>query len=210
MKLLDSIESFLSTFQTDLSSVSGQISDLQSRSKDIEGRLKSRKVRISPHFSVCPDEHSFQKIEKPLSNLLTDVTLPPSLLTTILDTDVGENWTTAIVELERHLETLKSRSRVKAVRDLGEVAEGVWIVVRMFQPCWFSGSECRSLGCHKNPGILYGFDTAYTDKYDDKHAGPSNGRLVEVSTTLYIFNSSGTSGSTRNTESIYRCRTGLL
>ena len=45
MNLLDSLESFLSTFQKDLSAVSGQISELQDRSKDIENRLKSRRVR---------------------------------------------------------------------------------------------------------------------------------------------------------------------
>ena len=44
--LLDSLENFLSTFQTDLAAVSGQISTLQDRSKDIENRLKSRKVRM--------------------------------------------------------------------------------------------------------------------------------------------------------------------
>lgn len=50
--LLDTLESFLSTFQRDLSAVSGQISDLQSRSRDIEGRLKSRKVRLYPLFYI--------------------------------------------------------------------------------------------------------------------------------------------------------------
>ena len=44
MNLLDSLETFLSTFQKDLSAVSGQISELQSRSKDIDSRLKSRRV----------------------------------------------------------------------------------------------------------------------------------------------------------------------
>jgi hypothetical protein len=47
VELLDNLESFLSTFQKDLSDVSGQISYLQSRSRDIEGRLRSRKVRAS-------------------------------------------------------------------------------------------------------------------------------------------------------------------
>jgi hypothetical protein len=49
VNLLDSLESFLSTFQKDLSAVSGQISDLQDRSKDIDNRLRSRRVR-SHHF----------------------------------------------------------------------------------------------------------------------------------------------------------------
>lgn len=44
VNLLDSLESFLSTFQKDLDAVAGQISELQDRSKDIEGRLKSRRV----------------------------------------------------------------------------------------------------------------------------------------------------------------------
>lgn len=42
--MLDSLESFLSTFQNDLSSVSGHISELQNRSRTIESRLQSRKV----------------------------------------------------------------------------------------------------------------------------------------------------------------------
>ncbi|KAJ6539496.1 Sac2 family-domain-containing protein [Mycena capillaripes] len=109
--LLNSLESFLSTFQKDLSAVSGQISDLQDRSKDIENRLKSRR-----------------KIEKPLSNLITDITIPPHLATLILDSDVGESWILAIEEFERRLDTAKGRARVKAARDLGEVTEGLRIV----------------------------------------------------------------------------------
>ncbi|KAJ7639000.1 vacuolar sorting protein [Roridomyces roridus] len=109
--LLSSLENFLSTFQKDLSAVSGQISDLQDRSKDIEKRLKSRR-----------------KIEKPLSSLITDITIPPHLATLILDSDVGESWILSIEEFERRLETAKSRSRVKAARDLGEVSEGLRIV----------------------------------------------------------------------------------
>ncbi|KAG5648929.1 hypothetical protein DXG03_000278 [Asterophora parasitica] len=111
VNLLDSLESFLSTFQKDLSAVSGQISELQDRSKDIENRLKSRR-----------------KIEKPLSNLISDITIPPTLATLVLDSPVGEPWIEAIQDFERRLETTKARSRVKAARDLGEVAEGLRIV----------------------------------------------------------------------------------
>ncbi|GJE84132.1 Vps52-domain-containing protein [Phanerochaete sordida] len=111
VNLLDSLETFLSTFQKDLSAVSGQISELQDRSKDIENRLKSRR-----------------KIEKPLSNLLVDLTIPPPLATIILDTPVGDPWIEAITEFEARLEALKLRGRVKAARDLAEVAEGLRIV----------------------------------------------------------------------------------
>jgi hypothetical protein len=71
----------------------------------------------------------YQRIEKPLSNLLTDITVPPVLTTLILDSDVGEPWITGIPDFERRLETTKARSRVKAARDLGEVTEGLRIVV---------------------------------------------------------------------------------
>ncbi|KAG2154933.1 vacuolar sorting protein [Suillus bovinus] len=114
VNLLDSLESFLSTFQKDLSSVSGQISELQERSKDIDNRLKSRR-----------------RIEKPLSSLLSDLAIPPSLAITILDTDVGEPWIATITDLERRLDLLKVRSRVKAARDIGDLAEGLRIVVRV-------------------------------------------------------------------------------
>ncbi|KAH8118383.1 Vps52-domain-containing protein [Phellopilus nigrolimitatus] len=109
--LLDSLESFLSTFQTDLVAVSGQISNLQDRSKDIENRLKARK-----------------KIEKPLSSLLSDLSIAPSLATTILDSDVDETWLTVVPDFERRLTTLNARKRVKAARDLSEVTEGLRIV----------------------------------------------------------------------------------
>ncbi|KAF4574958.1 hypothetical protein EYR36_006312 [Pleurotus pulmonarius] len=111
VQLLDSLESFLSTFQKDLSVVAGQISELQDRSKDIGNRLKSRK-----------------RIEKPLSHLISDIVVPPPLATLILDTDVGEPWISAIQDFEKKLETIKARSRVKAARDLMEVVEGLRIV----------------------------------------------------------------------------------
>lgn len=75
-----------------------------------------------------------QKIEKPLASLISGLTLPPTLVTTILDTDVGESWIPAVADLERRLEALKVRGRVRAARDLGEVAEGLRIVVRSSSP----------------------------------------------------------------------------
>ena len=65
-----------------------------------------------------------------MSNLLLDFCVPPPLATLILDTDVGEPWITAIGDFERRLVSLKLRVRVKAARDLTDVAEGLRIVVR--------------------------------------------------------------------------------
>lgn len=124
--LLDSLESFLSTFQKDLTAVAGQISDLQDRSQDIDNKLKSRR-----------------RVERPLSSLISEITIPPALAALVLDTNVGEPWIDAIEDFERRLVLSKSRSRVKAARDLGEVIEGLRIVaatklrgffLAMFQP----------------------------------------------------------------------------
>ena len=61
--------------------------------------------------------------------MLTDITVPPALATIILDTNVGEPWIDAILDFERRLNTAKVKTRVKAARDLGEVIEGLRIVV---------------------------------------------------------------------------------
>jgi hypothetical protein len=53
----------------------------------------------------------------------------PELAKTILDTNVGEPWLDAIMDFEHRLDTSKARTRVKAARDLGEVMEGLRIVV---------------------------------------------------------------------------------
>lgn len=65
--------------------------------------------------------------------------IPPSLATTILDTDVGEQWLDAVADFERRMVIAKSRLRVKAARDLGDVIEGLRIVVRNHTIVW-SGS----------------------------------------------------------------------
>jgi hypothetical protein len=57
MNLLDSLEGFLSKFQSDLSAVSGQITDLQARSRDFDVRLKGRQVRRL----VNHDNHSLTR-----------------------------------------------------------------------------------------------------------------------------------------------------
>ncbi|KAI9574682.1 vacuolar sorting protein [Boletus coccyginus] len=111
VRLLDSLESFLSTFQRDLSAVSSQISELQERSTSIDNRLKSRR-----------------RIEKPLSSLVSDLTIPPTLATTLLDTEVGERWIPVVADFETRLDTLRARSRVKAARELADVVEALRIV----------------------------------------------------------------------------------
>lgn len=111
LSLLENLESFLSTFQTDLTSVAGQISELQRRSKDIDERLRGRR-----------------RIERPLASLIADLTIPPQLATTLLDTNVGEPWIDAVAQLEARLGSIQTRGRVKASKDLGDVAQALGIV----------------------------------------------------------------------------------
>lgn len=70
-----------------------------------------------------------QKVERPLSSLISDITISPPLATIILDSNVGDPWINAIIDFERRLVLSKARTRVKAARDLGEVMEGLRIIV---------------------------------------------------------------------------------
>lgn len=130
--MLDSLEAFLSTFQKDLSAVSGQIFELQGKSKDIENRLETRKVTFRECCVACSDALMMvivQRIEKPLSKLIADIVISPALATIILDSPVSESWIPAVEDFEHKLNTLNARSRVKAARDLGDLTEGLQIVV---------------------------------------------------------------------------------
>ncbi|KAK0538710.1 Vacuolar protein sorting-associated protein 52 [Tilletia horrida] len=89
--LLDSLESFLSTFQRDLKTVSTHISDLQRRSNRIDSRLQAR-----------------AELERPLSDLLATITLRPGLVSQIFDTEPDASWPAAIGELENVLTTTAS------------------------------------------------------------------------------------------------------
>ncbi|WVQ68345.1 uncharacterized protein L199_006552 [Kwoniella botswanensis] len=111
-QLLSSLASYLSTFQNDLSAVSGQISDLQGRSSEIDSQLKGRKTILPP-----------------LNALLSDITLPPSLVLTLRDTLPAQNpdlWLSAIVQLDSKIQLISSRSsKVKAVQELSPIIEGL-------------------------------------------------------------------------------------
>nr|XP_031864063.1 uncharacterized protein CI109_000707 [Kwoniella shandongensis]KAA5531135.1 hypothetical protein CI109_000707 [Kwoniella shandongensis] len=111
-ELLSSLASYLSTFQNDLSDVSGQISELQQKSSDIESQLNGRKTILPP-----------------LNALLSDITLPPALVLTLRDTLPAQNpdlWLSAITQLDEKLTTIKARhNKVKAVHELEPIIEGL-------------------------------------------------------------------------------------
>lgn len=85
--------------------------------------------------------------------------MSPPLARIILDTNVGEPWLEAIAEFESKLTTAKARARVKAARDLGDVLEGLRIVVSDPSHLQFNLNlplnSMESLGCHQTPRVFH-------------------------------------------------------
>ncbi|BGP28658.1 Vacuolar protein sorting-associated protein 52 [Rhodotorula toruloides] len=108
-QLLTELSAFLSTFQHDLSAVSGHISELQGRSKTIEARLEARKA-----------------VERSLHPFVSSIAISPSLIMTILDTDVvAETWIPAVRELDAKLGAIRGGARVDSRKSLDEAAEAL-------------------------------------------------------------------------------------
>ena len=127
VRLLDSLGSFLSTFQRVLCPVRCQPSKTIARtSTAVSGAIESV---ASLSLSSIVVLMLLQRIDRPLSNLISEIAIPPPLAETILDTDVGKPWLVAMPEFEQKLDSLNTRARVKAVRALSEVAKGLRIVV---------------------------------------------------------------------------------
>lgn len=112
--LLTDLATFLSTFQHDLSAVSGHISELQGRSKSIEARLASRRA-----------------VEKALDPFLKEIVLQPKLIDLVLETDVGLDWVEPIKDLSLKILAIRSGPRVAARKNLDEAAEALRVKVRL-------------------------------------------------------------------------------
>ncbi|KAL8281183.1 hypothetical protein RQP46_006541 [Phenoliferia psychrophenolica] len=108
--LLTDLASFLSTFQHDLSAVSGHISELQGRSKTIEGRLAGRKA-----------------VERLLHPLVSSIVIPPDLIRIIVDTEVSDAWIPAVSELDAKLGAIRSGPRIDSRKTLDDAAEALRI-----------------------------------------------------------------------------------
>nr|ODN91686.1 hypothetical protein L204_05674 [Cryptococcus depauperatus CBS 7855] len=109
-ELLSSLASYLSTFQKDLSAVSGQITELQGKSSIIDSRLNGRKAVIPA-----------------LNSLLREITLPPSLVLTLRDTLPSQDpdlWLTAIQQLDEKIACIQARGKVKAVHEIRSILDG--------------------------------------------------------------------------------------
>lgn len=159
---------------------------------------------LSLLLSLC----LLQKIERPLSNLINDLVIPPPQATAILDTDVSEEWLNFIPDFEQRLSALKSRMKVKAARDLNDVAEGLRIVVSPSHPSsvYFScppgsyqNSRILPLPLHPNP---------YQHEY--KHTRPPDLRPLEIPTLVRLPPPPCSSSRTRGPTVLYCFSANLL
>ncbi|KAK6537628.1 hypothetical protein TWF694_011802 [Orbilia ellipsospora] len=102
-EVLQSVESYLSSFKTDLGRVSAEIETLQNRSLALNTKLDNRK-----------------DVEKLLTPILEDIALPPSVIQIIAESDVNENWVKSLQEADKKIKALDRRKtqNIKAVEDV--------------------------------------------------------------------------------------------
>ncbi len=82
--VLDSMESMLRGFQTDLASISAQIKFLQDESLSMNVKLRNRKAA-----------------EAQLSGFIQQIVVPPDLITCICESEVNEAYLAYVVELNK-------------------------------------------------------------------------------------------------------------
>ena len=102
-EVLESVESYLSAFQTDLGTVSGEIESLQSRSMSLGKQLENRKA-----------------VEKLLGPVVDDVVIPPHDVRRFVEGDVNDSWVKALYETDRRMTAIKAKdpAKVKAVQEV--------------------------------------------------------------------------------------------
>jgi hypothetical protein len=125
---------------------------------------------------------SLQKVERPLSSLISDITISPPLAAIILDTNVGDPWINAIIDFEGRLIASKARTRVKAARDLAEVIEGLRIVVSIFMSSYhlIMSDDFAPKGSDQTACIFLCTLSTYSRKCNDKYASDTDLSATEV------------------------------
>ncbi|KAL7275223.1 Vacuolar protein sorting-associated protein 52 [Rhizina undulata] len=102
-EVLESVESYLSSFQDDLGVVSAEIETLQNRSTALNQKLENRK-----------------NVEKLLGPIVEDVAISPRIIKRLVEGDVNETWVKALQEADRKMKAVELRdpAKVKAVQDV--------------------------------------------------------------------------------------------
>ncbi|KAF3942350.1 hypothetical protein ABW19_dt0209002 [Dactylella cylindrospora] len=102
-EVLQSVESYLSSFKTDLGHVSAEIETLQNRSSALNTKLNNRK-----------------NVERLLGPIVDDVALPPSVIQIIAESDVNDAWVSSLQDADRKIKALDRRKtqNIKAMEDV--------------------------------------------------------------------------------------------
>lgn len=102
--VLQSVEKYLSSFQTDLGAVSAEIETLQSRSTALNEKLENR-----------------QRVEKLLGPVVDRIALSPKLVKKISDGPIDDAWVQALNELQQRSTALESATDLKDIHAVGDL-----------------------------------------------------------------------------------------
>ncbi|KAI9796009.1 MAG: hypothetical protein M1835_004784 [Candelina submexicana] len=111
-EVLRSVETYLTSFQTDLGVVSAEIETLQSRSTSLNTKLENRKT-----------------VEKLLGPAVEDISIAPAVVKKISDGPIDEQWLKALEELEKRSQAVETKAQAqrkfKAVEDIKPLLENL-------------------------------------------------------------------------------------
>ncbi|GAB7359036.1 hypothetical protein MBLNU230_g5108t1 [Neophaeotheca triangularis] len=93
-EVLKSVETYLTSFQADLATVSSEIETLQNRSTNLNTRLQNRKV-----------------VEKVLGPEVEAFSIPPGVVRKITEGTVDNAWVRALEELEKRSKTIEAKAK---------------------------------------------------------------------------------------------------
>ncbi|KAI9850193.1 MAG: hypothetical protein M1838_006002 [Thelocarpon superellum] len=104
-KVLASVETYLTSFQTDLGVVSAEIETLQSRSTSLNARLENRRT-----------------VEKLLGPAVEEFSISPTVVMKVAEGPIDEAWVQALMEVDQHANAVDAKAKlqphVKAVEDI--------------------------------------------------------------------------------------------
>jgi hypothetical protein len=148
-----------------------------------------------------------QKVAQPLGELITTITIPPQLATTILDTPISDAWIPAIKQLEALIESISAHANasrttssdavnVKAAKDLEGVIEGVRIAVSA--PCGYAElplhctdycTTCTNSGRDENTNTFPFFTRTSPHQHHDQYSSPTRLNFYQEVSSLIPLSS---------------------
>ncbi|KAI9816203.1 MAG: hypothetical protein M1827_001804 [Pycnora praestabilis] len=110
--VLNSVETYLTSFQKDLGVVSAEIETLQSRSTALNTKLENRKT-----------------VEKLLGPAIEEISISPAVVRKISEGPIDEQWIKALEEVDKRSKAIEAKSRsqnkVRAVKDVEPLLENL-------------------------------------------------------------------------------------